>query len=59
VCREDRIAMVANLHTVALARAYADRVVAFRAGRVVFDGTPSTLSDAQLSDIYGEHYADF
>ena len=32
ICREDGIAMVANLHTVALARAYADRIVAFVMG---------------------------
>jgi phosphonate transport system ATP-binding protein len=59
VCREDHIAMVANLHTVGLARAYADRVVAFREGRIIFDGAPQQLTDSVLSDVYGEHYADF
>jgi phosphonate transport system ATP-binding protein len=59
ICREDGIAMVANLHTVALARAYGDRIVAFRDGRVVFSGAPAGLSDAMLSSVYGEHYADF
>jgi phosphonate transport system ATP-binding protein len=59
VCREDGIAMVANLHTVALARAYADRVVAFCGGRVMFSGAPSELTEAVLAEVYGEHYADF
>lgn len=59
VCREDGIAMVANLHTVALARAYADRVVAFRDGRVVFNGAPALLTEAVLAEVYGEYYADF
>jgi len=59
ICREDRIAMVANLHTVNLARIYADRVVAFDAGRVVYDGPPSGLTDSLLAGVYGEHYADF
>jgi phosphonate transport system ATP-binding protein len=59
VCREDGIAMVANLHTVALARAYADRVVAFREGRTVFNGSPAQLTERVLSEVYGEYYADF
>jgi len=59
ICREDDIAMVANLHSVALAREYADRVVAFRDGRVVFDGAAAELTDARLKEVYGEHYADF
>jgi phosphonate transport system ATP-binding protein len=59
VCREDGIAMVANLHTVALARAYADRVVAFREGRMVFSGTPAELTESVLAEVYGEYYADF
>jgi phosphonate transport system ATP-binding protein len=59
ICREDRIAMVANLHTVNLARIYADRVVAFDAGRVVYNGPPGGLTDSLLAAVYGEHYADF
>lgn len=59
ICREEGIAMVANLHSVALAREYADRVVAFRDGKTAFEGTPAELSDARLQEVYGEHYADF
>jgi len=59
ICREDGIALIANLHTVALARAYADRIVAFVEGRVVFDGPPGDLAPAVLERVYGEHYAEF
>jgi phosphonate transport system ATP-binding protein len=59
ICREDGIAVVANLHSVALAKAYADRVVAYRNGEQLFDGPPGELSETVLSSIYGEHYAEF
>jgi len=44
---------IVNLHDVALAREFADRVVAFSAGRIVFDDTPVALDDATLDRIYG------
>jgi phosphonate transport system ATP-binding protein len=59
ICREDGIAMIANLHSVSLAKAYGDRIVAFREGRVFFEGTPAELTDSVLMEIYGEHYAEF
>jgi phosphonate transport system ATP-binding protein len=57
ICREDGIAMVANLHSVALAKDYADRIVAFRDGHVVFEGVPAELTETLLKEVYGEHYA--
>ena len=36
-----------------------DRIVAFKAGRVHFEGLPAELTDDVLREIYGEHYADF
>ncbi|MCB1219802.1 MAG: phosphonate ABC transporter ATP-binding protein [Planctomycetales bacterium] len=59
ICREDGIAMIANLHSVSLAKEYGDRIVAFKAGRVHFEGLPAELTDDVLREIYGEHYADF
>jgi phosphonate transport system ATP-binding protein len=59
ICREEGIAMVANLHSVALAREYGDRIVAFRDGFRVFEGTPAELTDEVLREVYGEHFADF
>ncbi len=42
-----------NIHDVALAQAFADRVIGLKSGRVVFDGTPDALTPAVLTDIYG------
>jgi phosphonate transport system ATP-binding protein len=52
LCREDGIAMVVNLHDVALARAYADRVVALRQGLVLYDGPASGLDEDLLVRVY-------
>jgi phosphonate transport system ATP-binding protein len=43
-----------NIHDVALAQAFADRIVGLGEGRVVFDGPPAELSEQVLTDIYGE-----
>jgi phosphonate transport system ATP-binding protein len=47
--------LVVSLHNVAMARQYCTRIVALRAGTVVFDGPPATLTDANLRDLYGSH----
>ena len=43
-----------NIHDVALAQDFSDRVVGLRAGRVVFDGAPQALDPEVLTEIYGE-----
>ena len=45
---------IINIHDVALARAYADRIIGLRDGLVVFDAAAEALSDEALTDIYGE-----
>ena len=50
--RERRAAVLCSLHQTDLARAFADRIVALRAGKVVFDGPPAELSDAAAEAIY-------
>lgn len=52
ICREDNLCAVVSLHQVRLAKRFADRIVALRAGRVVFDGAPDALTQAALSHIY-------
>jgi phosphonate transport system ATP-binding protein len=59
ICREDGIALVLNLHTVRLAKAYASRIVALRDGRVVYDGPSGGVDERVLEQVYGEYYADF
>ncbi len=42
-----------NIHDVALARSFADRIIGFKAGAVVFDGPPAQLTAEVLTLIYG------
>ena len=51
--REDGLTVLVNLHTLDTARAYCDRIIAMRAGRVMFDGTATQLTDDVVRDIYG------
>jgi phosphonate transport system ATP-binding protein len=49
------VAIVASLHQVPFARAYADRIVALRAGRVVEDAPAGRIDDLTLELIYGKN----
>ena len=51
--RADGLTVLVNLHTLDTARAYCDRIIAMRAGRVMFDGTARQLTDDVVRDIYG------
>jgi len=58
--RDDGLTVLVNLHTLDTARAYCDRIVAMRAGRVMFDGTAAQLTNDVVRDIYGaEGLAEF
>ncbi len=46
--------VIVNLHSVPLAREFSTRVIALKAGQVVFDGSPDALTDEQLTQIYGK-----
>jgi phosphonate transport system ATP-binding protein len=45
---------IINIHDVALAKAFADRIVGLKDGVVAFDEDPVKLDDAALTDIYGD-----
>ena len=45
--------MLCNLHHLATARFYCERIVALHHGRVVFDGTPAQLTGERVHAIYG------
>ena len=49
------VAVVASLHQVHLARAYADRIVALRDGRVVEDAPAASVDARALEVIYGRN----
>jgi phosphonate transport system ATP-binding protein len=48
------VTVITTLHHVDYARRYADRVVGFRQGRLVFDGKAVELTDRAVVDILGE-----
>jgi len=45
--------VLVSLHQVAVALRYCDRVVALKAGRIVYDGPTAQLTESQLKDLYG------
>ena len=46
------ITVICNLHSLDLARSYADRLLGMSAGRIVFDGKPQALTDQVAREIY-------
>ena len=54
LCDERGLAAIINIHDVALAQRFVQRVVGLRAGAVEFDGTPDGLTPDVLTAIYGE-----
>ncbi|KVK44667.1 phosphonate ABC transporter ATP-binding protein [Agrobacterium deltaense] len=47
------ITVITNLHTLDTARNYCERIIGMSQGRVVFDGTPTELTAAAVTEIYG------
>ena len=54
LAREHGTPALINIHDVALARAFADRVIGLAGGTVAFDGSAEEVTDQVLTDIYGE-----
>ena len=51
--REDGITVICNLHTLDTAKAYCERIVGMKLGKLVFDGPPKDLTVPLLRDLYG------
>ena len=51
--RADGITVICAIHHLELAKRYAGRIIAMRSGKLVFDGTPGELEDADYRRIYG------
>ncbi|MFN3494384.1 MAG: phosphonate ABC transporter ATP-binding protein [Hydrogenophaga sp.] len=47
--------VLCTLHQVDMAKEFADRIVALRAGQMVFDGPPQALDDATIRHVFGSH----
>jgi len=56
--RTDGLTLVVTLHQVDYAMRYCDRVVALKAGQIVYDGPASGLDKDRLIDIYGPEFED-
>lgn len=47
------ITIIANMHHVDLAKRYSSRIIGIKAGKIVFDGKPSEVTDEVITEIYG------
>ncbi len=54
VNKELGITILCNLHFLSLVRQYATRVIALKAGEIVYNGTPKDIDDKWFAQIYGE-----
>lgn len=54
LCQERGLAAIINIHDVALAQMFVQRVIGLRVGAIEFDGAPDELTPDVLTSIYGE-----
>lgn len=54
LCEERNLSAIINIHDVALAQMFAQRIVGLQLGEIVYDGPPSGLGPDVLTQIYGE-----
>ncbi len=54
LCAERGLAAIINIHDVALAQMFVQRVIGLKLGEVVYDGDPDGLTPDHLTEIYGE-----
>ena len=48
------VMVLCSLHFLSLARAYGHRIIAMKAGKIVFDGSPHDIDEKRFKEIYGE-----
>jgi phosphonate transport system ATP-binding protein len=51
--QEVGITVICNLHHLATARSYCERIIGMHAGRIVFYGPPSELTTKKALEVYG------
>jgi phosphonate transport system ATP-binding protein len=52
--RKDGITVLCALHFLSLARRYGTRILALKAGRIIYDGLPADIDARRFREIYGE-----
>jgi len=53
LCEERQLAAIINIHDVALAQMFVQRIIGLQLGVVVYDGPPTGLTPDVLTEIYG------
>ena len=48
------VTVICNLHFLSLVRQYAHRVIALKAGQIIYDGKPKEINEEWFKTIYGE-----
>ena len=54
LAHENNTPALVNIHDVALAQTFSDRIIGLADGRIVFDGTAADITSDVLTQIYGE-----
>ena len=54
LCEENQLGAIINIHDVALAQMFSERIVGLREGSIVYDGSPDDLKPDVLTEIYGK-----
>ena len=49
---KDGMAVICNLHLPSLAKTYGSRIIVLSKGRIVYDGSPTDLSEDKLNSFY-------
>ena len=52
--KQDGITVLCSLHFLSLARRYGTRIIALKAGEMVYDGLPADIDEQRFKQIYGE-----
>lgn len=52
--KRDGVTVLCALHFLSLARRYGTRILALKAGQIVFDGLPTDINERWFKEIYGE-----
>ena len=52
IAKEDNIPVLINIHEVALAQEFSERIVGLRKGKIVFEGSPAELTEGVRDHIY-------
>jgi phosphonate transport system ATP-binding protein len=52
IARKESVPTIVNIHDLETAKHFADRIIGIARGRILFDGPPSSLTNAILREIY-------